>query len=358
MKNKMKKAIILFVAIALVSTSYAATAKTSEKADEEMVPAYLKNPNSVTTEPSNPTAPLGPIIFEQLPFLPDESWIFYTSDASAGYLTMDNYEVEVDVCDIHWWGLSLVYPWAPCDPTGMVFEIIFWDQSGSPVCVYQVSPPAQQTGLFYSGFEMYYWETDLDPCCPLTNGWVSIQSISCPAGCWFLWAGSDDGDLFCYQNDIGQYTDCAFELTAGGPTPEPAICCDPGITSWSDVVPGSTVTGTFYVWNCGDDGSTLNWEVDSWPAWMGSPVFTPDSGSIVAPGAGTDVTFTFTAPTDENQNFAGTIKVINEDDPSDYCEFDTTLATPRMKQIQNTFFLRLLQQFPNAFPLLRYIMGI
>ena len=85
----------------------------------------------------------------------------------------------------------------------------------------------------------------------------------------------------------------------------------------------------------------------------GSVVFTPSSGSEVHGGPGTQVNFTFVAPSDINSNFAGTVIVINTDDPNDYCEMDTTLVTPRAKGI----FLNILEQLANRFPILQNLFG-
>jgi hypothetical protein len=341
MRKILKGAVVMLIAVALVFTSVAVTAKTQEETN--MVPTHIMNPNPAPSSIKQTVAP-GAVIFSQLPFQPDESWIFYTSDAGAGYLCQDNYEVNVDICDIHWWGLSLVYPWAPCDPTGMVFEIIFWDQNGAPVCVYQVSPPAVPTGLFYSGFEMYYWEVDLDPCCPLRSGWVSIQSIQSPNDCWFLWAGSDDGDLFAYQNDDPVDTDLAFELTDGGVEPIPAICCDPvGLYFGEELEPGVTYTAQIYVCNCGEPGSLLDWYLDTVnvPAW-GVWTFIPAAGTGLAEGACDIVDVTVTVAT--AGTYSGDIFVYNADDPTDFCKLATGGTWPRA--VQNNFFQYILQQFP------------
>jgi hypothetical protein len=91
---------------------------------------------------------------------------------------------------------------------------------------------------------------------------------------------------------------------------------------------------------------------------MTGAVFTPSGGSILESEPGTSVDFTFTAPNEEEKSYAGSIKVINVGNPSDLCDMPTTLTTPRARNIQNTMFLRLLQQFPNAFPILRIILGM
>jgi hypothetical protein len=227
MKKLLKGAVVLLITLALfLSTSVSAETVKNTQVEK----AYIKTTNA---NPSDPviTPVFGPVIFSQKPYEPEEDWGFYTSTASAGYICADDFwEITEPICDIHWWGLSLFYTgsgWLNCDPTGMIFEIIFYDMSGAPVCVYQVQPPAVGTGKYYSAsnFEMYYWETDLDPCCQIDNGWVSIQCIQSPNECYFLWAGSPEGNFNGQQNwvPIDPEDNLAFELTAGG---EP---CEPGI---------------------------------------------------------------------------------------------------------------------------------
>ena len=137
----------------------------------------------------------------------------------------------------------------------------------------------------------------------------------------------------------------------------PAICCE-GSLSWEDVTPGGTITGTFEVCNCGEEGSLLNWQFSSAPSWPGA-VFEidPDSGTNLAYDDCVEITVTVTAPPDEEETFTGKIKMINTDDPSDYCEVSVTLTTPRTRNI-HSFFEQFFQQFPNMFPILRQILGL
>lgn len=354
--------VLLIVALMVLSTIVV----TADTAKEELDPSYIKttslNPSiSVNT---NVQTPFDWVMFAQRPFEPDEDWIFLTSSTDAGYIVYDNFwELLDDICDIHWWGLSVVYPWAPCDPAGMKFEIIFYEPStapGVPVCVYSdISPTMIPTGVFFGTFEMYYFETDLDPCCPLVNGWVSIQSTSSPNGCWFLWAGSPEGDGQCYQNDTAQDGDCAFQLTAEGPPPKALICCDPDGLDWIDVKPGDKVMGKIQVCNCGDPGSLLSFKVDSWPIWGTNWTFTPPSGVGIAKGDCVIVNVSVEAPMQKKQNFSGKIIIVNLDDPTDYCEAVTTLITPKNIQFFNLYLLNwLFEKFPNAFPILRYALGL
>jgi hypothetical protein len=228
--NILKEAVVLLIAVALILPTAVAANTLKINNEVQMDPSCLKTSNS------NPSIPyveplFGPILFKQRPYEPSESWSFFTSASGAPHICADDFwEIQNEICDIHWWGLSLLYNggWYSCDPEGMVFEIIFYQDAGgvpgAVVCQYQVSPPAIPTGKLYSGFEMYYWETVLEPCCNLPNGWVSIQSISSPNGCWFLWAGSPDGNKNALQDwaPISPENNLAFELTG-------KLICKPGI---------------------------------------------------------------------------------------------------------------------------------
>ena len=90
------------------------------------------------------------------------------------------------------------------------------------------------------------------------------------------------------------------------------------------------------------------------------PIFEiePDSGQGLQEGESVTITVNVTAPTNESKEFTGTIKMINSDDPTDFCEIDMYLKTPRSRTIYNTLFLKLFERFPNAFPILRQLLGL
>ncbi|UCF49208.1 MAG: hypothetical protein JSU91_05515 [Thermoplasmatales archaeon] len=357
-KNKkyiLKGAGVLLIAVALIFSSVAVTADTVK---EQMNPRYLKATGPSMSVENSPST-TGAVIFEQLPFEPEESWIFMTSDVDPGYRVWDEYwDLDQPITDIHWWGLSLVYPWAACDPTGMSFEIIFWDQLlGNPICTYTVQPTATGTGKFYAGFEMYYWEVDLDPQCDqIPNGWVTIQGMGSQNNCWLLWAGSDDGDLYCYQEGSGDnFNDAAFQLTGGEEPAVPRINCDAVGMNFGNAAPGATVTGQIYVCNNGDPGSYLDWYVDtaSAPAW-GTWTFTPASGTGVAEGDCVTVDVTCVVGEEEG-DFSGVITVFNADDTTDNCKIDTSVTVPRARY--NALIWNLFEQFPALYQLVKIIFG-
>ena len=240
-RNNLKAGVVLLIVAILLFTSIVVIADTVEEMN--MDTRFFKATSSGIVKGDGVQSPVADVLFSQLPLEPYESWYFYTSASAPGYRVHDEYwDVNESICDIHWWGLSLIYvggdpPWENCDPEDMCFEIIFWDSLlGQAICTYnEVCPTAVSTGKFYGGYEMFYWYIILDPCCDqIPNGWVSIQSISSPNDCWFLWAGSDDGDLYAYQEGSAEpdlFTDTAFELTPEGPPPVPIVDSKNPLTS-------------------------------------------------------------------------------------------------------------------------------
>ncbi|MCK4342298.1 MAG: HYR domain-containing protein [Phycisphaerae bacterium] len=173
-------------------------------------------------------------LFAQLPIDPSGSWIFITSDVHLGYIVYENYCVDGEICDIHWWGIDLMHSggWIECDDDPVVFDIIFYPDDGTghpdianPVCVYTETLSPVHTGIFYGGaYQLKYYSVPvLSPCCTLRQGWVSIQDVDGDT-CSFMWAGSEDGDLFSYQDTDVNDVDLAICLT-GPSIPYSGACC-------------------------------------------------------------------------------------------------------------------------------------
>lgn len=185
--------------------------------------SYALNIYEATPPPPGPECP-DDTIFGQNPTGPDGNWSFATSDATLGYKVADNFwDVFLPICDIHWWGLSLIYDggWSLCEEDPMPFLIEFWyNLDEGPVCSYQAMVNPVDSGILYAGFyPMWYFSVDmLDPCCYLENGYVSIQSLGT---CSFLWASSDFGDGNSWQSTdgvwdyVGTGFDRGFCLTFG-----------------------------------------------------------------------------------------------------------------------------------------------
>ena len=137
----------------------------------------------------------------------------------------------------------------------------------------------------------------------------------------------------------------------------PHICCDGDLT-WTGIKPGATVTGSFTIENCGGAATELSWEVEiptNWGTWD----FTPQSGTGLTPEEGpVTIDVVVIAPPENDKEFTEKVKVFNTDTPSDYCEIDVYLQTPRNILLPNTLFFRILERYPHAFPILRQLFGL
>jgi len=138
--------------------------------------------------------------------------------------------------------------------------------------------------------------------------------------------------------------------------PKSKIGCKDDIR-WTSITPGSTKTANFQIGNIGDPGSFLDWSITSDPAW-GTWTFSPTSGTGVAEGTWVTVTATCVVPSQSNQVFTGDITVCNDADPTDCCKINVYLETPRNKAIMRPFLARFLQQLPDSFPILKYLLGL
>ena len=143
-----------------------------------------------------------------------------------------------------------------------------------------------------------------------------------------------------------------FFLDMYEPPDEPDLVCS-GNLNWIDIKPGSTVTGRFQVANIGDPGSSLDWEIVECPGW-GNWVFTPTEGSDLRPEDGQIIVNVFVnAPDEGNEQFSGYVTIVNKENSSDFEILDVSFSTPKNKISTNLLILRLLEQFPNPFTLLK-----
>ena len=160
-------------------------------------------------------------LFEQPPPSASEPAVLSFSTNDPTYpidsLVYENFwGVTGNICDIHWYGSSGIpnetYPYLvhdKCDPRGMIFDITFYANNatgmpGEVVCLYENVTPKISYYRYHDYLDDYYFETDLNPCCQLRDGWVSLQSQGSDNGCWFAWLSpfsSDTGDNFSLQED-------------------------------------------------------------------------------------------------------------------------------------------------------------
>jgi len=131
--------------------------------------------------------------------------------------------------------------------------------------------------------------------------------------------------------------------------------CD-GSLNWVNVKPGATVTGSFTVENIGEPESLLDWEINEVPEW-GVWIFIPSNGDDLKPEDGPVIVgVTVTAPNEPNTEFSGEVKIVNKENISDVCTIQVSLATPLNVQISHPFLQKILNTFPNAFPILRHLL--
>ena len=372
-KNILVGAVVLLVTVALFFSTVTVTAdtKTLQAVSPNIQKSYGTgmqgcNRDDIIWDNGEPIATSN-LYSSQL----DEIYPFVSQVADDFHLAID-----AVITDVHWWGGF----WGgdPIDPIDFYIYIYADDGTGNAPTgggMPDPSPTALATYMFpgVSGVVnpdgFYEYEVILDPPFQIAGCnkyWIAIQAYF-PFPPQWGWANTDAIQLSPavqgfpllgtnFWTVIDPAVDMAFYLTGYYlEEPEPAICCD-GELTWTDVTPGGEVTGTFEVCNCGDEGSYLNWQFESEPDW-GTWEIEPDSGTELPYDECVEITVTVTAPTDKNKEFTGKIKMINTDNPDDYCEVDVTLTTPRPRTIQFPLLQKILEKFPNAFLILKYILN-
>jgi len=103
---------------------------------------------------------------------------------------------------------------------------------------------------------------------------------------------------------------------------------------WNNVEPGSSVTGIIILSNVGEEGSELDWAVQDYPTW-GIWVISPSSGRDLKPEQGAiTLVVQVTVPNEKKLELEGKIKIVNNEDISDYKDISITLSTPKTRSIQ------------------------
>jgi hypothetical protein len=183
------------------------------------------------------------------------------------------------------------------------------------------------------------------------HGWVSIGIVPTETvKISYTYSNSLDMAITNWDGNIGNY------LYYNRLSFDSDLDCK-GSLSWIDVNPGAKVDGNFTVENIGKSGSKLDWEIVDWPTW-GSWSFSPESGSDLEPNdEPITVEVTCTSPDKKNVEYTGKIKILNLENPDDYCYIDIELSTPKNKYYNHNFRLAnwFFEHFSNLFPMIKYI---
>lgn len=203
---------------------------------------------------------------------------------------------------------------------------------------------------------------DLDAYNPASGTWIKIkQGMGNPSVLTWKWY-TISKDYISSSGELKFRMLCAWGChawldTVGvkyaplpPPPEEPDLKCT-GTLSWTNVQPGSTVTGSFTVKNIGDPGSKLNWQVAEWPSW-GTWTFVPQSGSDLKPEDGAiTVQLSVVVPDQQYYEFNGHIKIVNIDNDADYeiipVSLTTPLNQPGIQQSQSSPSDQQINQMPN-----------
>lgn len=189
-----------------------------------------------------------------------------------------------------------------------------------------------------------------------------VKSAANPGESYYK-SGSDWKDLYDYRFNKLEYKGtanfCIKALTnPWTPTGPDLHCSDEFI--WSDVNPMSKISDSFTIRNIGEPSSNLNWEITEWPEWGSRWTFTPSNGNNLKPESGEfTIGVTLIAPSEKEAEFNDDyIKIVNKDDPTDFAIIDISLTTSKSRQIAFPILSRIIELYPNAFPIVRNILNL
>ena len=163
--------------------------------------------------------------FSQPPYLPDEfEFTGDFSDVNAygnGMRYYENFSMPNHACTIRFWGFALDSNYSECSENPMTFTITFFtngadNKPGDMVCTGVYPVEGNDTGLVFningSNAMLKQYDVDLGFCCPINDGWISIQAMpGLDPDCWFYWMGSPVGmDQTCYYENGDGSADFGF----------------------------------------------------------------------------------------------------------------------------------------------------
>jgi len=161
------------------------------------------------------------------------------------------------------------------------------------------------------------------------HGWFTVYNVPTDSiEVEYVYSNSQDMIITNWDDDEGNflYYNQLFE--------ENLDCI--GDLNWLEVEIGSTVNGEFTIQNIGLEGSELDWEISEWPEW-GTWSFDPQNGLDLTPETGEIIIdVEVVAPMETEQEFTGEIKIVNTNNPFDYCTINAVLITPKSQEIHSS----------------------
>jgi hypothetical protein len=289
-------------------------------------------------------------------FETSHSWSFYAGYGSAVELADVNYDNKLDLATGGWWENTWIFlntgTGLPSSPswtsggTSVVEKIAFGNvgptsddrtitetfAAGSRLCYLENRNIQRVDTVKVDGVALdhaqYMYSRDQGY---VTVGVTPISSVEVT----YTFSKSLDMAVANWDPDIGNY----LYYNQINVVYEPDLECG-GSLSWSDIKPEATVHGSFTVSNVGDEYSSLNWRVESYPDW-GTWTFEPLSGTGLSPDAGAlTVNVSVVAPDEHKSQFSGQVKVVNIDNASDYEVIPVSLATPAVYQSHHPLLLK------------------
>ncbi len=216
--------------------------------------------------------------------------------------------------------------------------LVFNNEVNRHSSIDEISPPVNESGEYYLGENSSYGPVDTTwsyTAAGFYQGQFS-GAIRLASGNTLITNG-ESGVLFevnSMKETVWQYnTGVILFKVVYVPPEEPGksnLDCE-GSLKWLFV--SGTQNGDFIVKNIGSANTVLNWTVISYPSW-GIWSFNPSSGENLKPEDGQMIIqVSVVAPNEKNKEFQGFIKVINQENPSDYDYIPVYLRTPKKTNI-------------------------
>jgi len=254
-------------------------------------------------------------------------------------------------------------------------NVFFYEDIGNGPSTERYAERSAAVHSWYSGRE-YFGRPELFVECLFEHvvlhpgkWWICFQSIAEEVCFWLtndgygdsIWISNPDEGYPKWTNGYDVYGEdydvCFFLRGNYGEIPpeEDLICYDYGL-DWYGVPPGATVEGYIDVWNDGDFGSVLFWEIESWPEW-GNWSF--DGFLEALPGqGGTTILVEVVVPDEPDSSWGGEIKIVNKNNPDDFEIIYVSVIVPVNYNPIVTFIKNINQRFLYSFPILRQILGL